>query len=220
MDLPVIITNFKTYDQATGAAALELAKTHSKVAVECGASLAVAVQPTDLAMLAASVSFPVFAQHIDPITAGAGTGSILPEAVKGAGAWGTILNHSERRIPMADIEKAIVRAKEVGLFTIVCAQDDVEAGEIAKFDPDMIAVEPPELIGGDISVSTADPDLIKRSAEVVGEGKLLVGAGVKNGEDVRIAIEQGASGVLLASGVVKADDPEGVLRDLCSGLSK
>ena len=93
MDLPVIITNFKTYPEATGAKALDLAKAHAKVAVECKASMAVAVQPTDLTMLAASVSFPVFAQHIDPVEPGAHTGAILPEAVKGAGAWGVIINH-------------------------------------------------------------------------------------------------------------------------------
>ncbi len=218
MELPVIITNFKTYEEGTGSKALELAKMHAKVAVECKASMAVAVQPTDLSMLAASVSFPVFAQHVDPITVGSHTGSILPEAVKGAGAWGTIINHSEKRMSLEDVGKAVARAKELEMFTIVCAKDDVEAAEIIKFEPDMVAVEPPELIGGDISVSTADPDLIKRSAEVVGEGKLLVGAGVKTGEDVRIALEQGASGVLLASGVVKAEDPEAVLTDLCSGL--
>ena len=48
--------------------------------------------------------------------------------------------------------------------------------------------------------------------------KLLVGAGVKNGEDVRLAIELGAKGVLLASGVTKASDPKAVLLDLASGL--
>lgn len=218
MELPVIITNFKTYETGTGSRALELAKAHAKVAADLGVSMSIAVQPTDLATLVASVSFPVLAQHMDPVSYGSSTGHILPEALKGAGAAGTLLNHSERRIPMDQIKASIERAKEVSLFTIVCAADDEEAREIVAMGPDMVAVEPPELIGGDISVSTADPDLIKRSVEVVGEGKLLVGAGVKTGEDVKIAVELGASGVLLASGVTKAEDPEAVLRDLCSGL--
>ncbi|MBU1018923.1 MAG: triose-phosphate isomerase [Patescibacteria group bacterium] len=218
MQLPIIITNFKTYETGTGSKALELAKIHAKVAADLKVSMAIAVQPTDLVTLVASVGFPVFSQHMDPVSYGSSTGHILPEAIKGAGAAGTLLNHSERRIPMDQIRASIERAKEVSLFTIVCAADDEEAAEIAAMGPDMIAVEPPELIGGDISVSTSDPDLIKRSAEVVGEGRLLVGAGVKTGEDVRIAVELGAAGVLLASGVTKAADPEAVLRDLASGL--
>lgn len=218
MDTPVIITNFKTYQTGTGSKALELAKAHGKVKADLGVSMAIAVQPTDLATLVASVGMPVFAQHMDPVNYGSSTGHILPEAIKGVGAFGTILNHSERRVEMDHIIACVGRAKELGLFTIVCAADDEEAKKIAEIGPDMIAVEPPELIGGDISVSTADPDLIKRSVEVVGEGKLLVGAGVKTGEDVKIAVELGAAGVLLASGVTKAEDPEAVLRDLASGL--
>ncbi|OIP80516.1 triose-phosphate isomerase [Candidatus Peregrinibacteria bacterium CG2_30_44_17] len=218
MDIPVIITNFKTYEEGMGSKALELAKIHAKVAVECKASMAIVAAPTDIAMLSASVSFPVFAQHVDPVSVGANTGAILPEAVKDAGAWGTLINHSEKRMSMADIEKAVMRGKEVKLFTIVCVKDDTEVAEVMKFNPDMVAVEPPELIGGDVSVSTADPELIARSAKVIGKGKLLVGAGIKTGEDVRVALEQGASGVLLSSGVVKAQDPEAVLTDLCSGL--
>ncbi len=85
-------------------------------------------------------------------------------------------------------------------------------------NPDLIAVEPPELIGGDISVSKAQPEIIEKSVRLVGENKLLVGAGVKNGHDVRIAMSLGASGVLLASGVTRAVDPESVLLDLISGL--
>ena len=218
MNLPIIITNFKTYEEGTGAKALELAKAHAKVATETGVSFGIAVQPTDLTMLSASISLPVFAQHVDAVDFGANTGAILPATVKSSGATGTLLNHSEKRVSMDHIKKAIEMAKALNLFTIVCAIDDNEAREIAKMGPDLIAVEPPELIGGDISVSKANPDLIKRSVEAVGKGKLLVGAGVKTGEDIRIAIELGASGVLLASGVVKAKNPEEVLRELASGI--
>ena len=38
------------------------------------------------------------------------------------------------------------------------------------------------------------------------------------GEDVKTCIQVGSSGVLLASGVTKADDPEAVLKDLANGL--
>ena len=79
-------------------------------------------------------------------------------------------------------------------------------------------MEPPELIGGDISVSRAGPEIIEDSVNLVGENRLLVGAGIKDAEDVRIALSLGASGVLLASGVIKADDPYSALMELVSGL--
>jgi triosephosphate isomerase len=47
---------------------------------------------------------------------------------------------------------------------------------------------------------------------------VLCGAGVKNGEDVRKAKELGAKGILVASGVVKAENPEEAIRDLLEGF--
>lgn len=214
----MIITNFKTYESATGEAAVRLAKIHEEVARETGADIQVAVQAVDLAMVSAAVKIPVHAQHIDAVGFGGYTGHILPESVKQAGAAGTLLNHSERRLTREVLAASIKRAKELGLITIVCAKDPEEGASFLEFEPDLIAVEPPELIGGDISVSTAQPDIIKNAAKLIGSDKLLVGAGVKNGEDVRIAIKLGARGVLLASGVTKAKDPKAVLMDLVSGL--
>lgn len=218
MDLPTIIVNFKTYESATGQKALELAKIHEKVAQETGASIGVCVQPTDLKFIADVVSIPVFAQHIDPVSYGSSTGHIMPEAVKDAGAYGTLLNHAERQISMEVLEKSINRAKELGLKTVVCANTPEAGVEIAKLGPDLIAVEPPDLIGGDVSVSSAEPEIITKACELIGGDKLLVGAGVKTGEDVKTCIELGSSGVLLASGVTKAEDPEAVLKDLANGL--
>ena len=81
----------------------------------------------------------------------------------------------------------------MGFVTVVCAKDSKEAAKIAKVSPDFIAVEPPELIGGEVSVSKAKPDIIRESVKAVGgKSKLLVGAGVKTGEDVRIALKLGA----------------------------
>ena len=214
----MIITNFKTYESATGEAAVRLAKIHEEVARETGADIQVCVQAVDLTAVSAAVQIPVHAQHIDAVGFGGYTGHILPESVKLAGAAGTLLNHSERRLTREVLAASIKRAKELGLITIVCAKDPEEGASFLEFGPDLIAVEPPELIGGDISVSSAQPDIIKNAAKLIGSDKLLVGAGVKNGKDVRIAIELGARGVLLASGVTKAKDPKAVLLDLVSGL--
>lgn len=197
---------------------MRLAKIHEEVARQTGANIQVAVQAVDLAMVCARVKIPVHAQHIDPVGFGGYTGHILPEGVKQAGAVGTLLNHSERRLTRDVLAASIKRAKEVGLKVIVCAKDPDEGASFLEFEPDLIAVEPPELIGGDISVSSAQPEIIRNAAKLIGSDKLLVGAGVKNGKDVRIAIELGARGVLLASGVTKAKDPKAVLMDLVSGL--
>lgn len=220
MKLPLILTNFKTYESATGVNALALAKTHSKVASETGKTFAVAVQPTDIGLVAREVDIPIFAQHCDAVGFGSHTGWLLPEALKQAGASGVILNHSEHRFgDHQTLFQTIARAQAVGLVVCVCAETAEEGARIAASSkPDFIAVEPPELIGGDISVSTAQPDLISDSVAKIGGTNVLVGAGVKTGEDVRIALELGAKGVLLASGITKATDPQAVLRDLVSKI--
>lgn len=214
----MIITNFKTYESATSERALYLAEVHDEVAEATGADIRVAVQATDIFRVARGVKIPVLAQHIDPITYGSHTGHLLPESVKLEGAVGTILNHSERRLDRETLKKSIERAKEVGLEVILCAETPEEGESFLEFNPDYIAVEPPELIGGDISVSSAQPEIIENAVKLIGGDKLLVGAGVKTGEDVKKCIELGAKGVLLASGVTKAEDPKTVLMDLADGL--
>lgn len=219
MQLPVILTNFKTYASATGKKAVDLARLHEKVSRETGVSMAVAVQAVDLAVVAAAVSIPVFAQHVDAIEHGANTGFALPEAVKAAGAYGTLLNHSEHQISLELLRISIQRAHDAGLFVVACAQDHEEAEKVMFMEPDWVAVEPPELIGGDVSVSSSKPELIRAAVALHGgNSTTLVGAGVKNATDVCVAIELGACGVLLASGVTKATDPEKVLRDLAQGV--
>ncbi len=221
---PIIVLNVKTYTEATGINAMELARLMDKIARENDVSMAIAVQASDITRVAKEVSIPVYAQHIDPIKPGSSTGWTLPEAVKAAGAVGTLINHSEHRLILADIDICITRAKDLGLDTLVCTNNVATSKAVATFSPHMIAVEPPELIGGDISVTTADPGIVSNTVKAVHainkNVKILCGAGVKNGKDVAKAIELGAEGVLLASGVVKAKDKEQVLRDLISGLLK
>jgi triosephosphate isomerase len=182
----------------------------------------VAVSFTDITACTHQSSLPVFAEHIDPIKPGSHTGWTLPEAIKDAGAIGTLINHSEHRLQLADIDFCITRAKELDLDHIVCTNNVATSKAAAALNPNFIAVEPPELIGGDISVTTADPEIVSKSVAAVksisSKGKVLCGAGVKNGKDVAKAIELGADGVLLASGVVKAKDKKAVIRDLISKI--
>ena len=220
MKLPAIIVNFKVYEQGTGESALSLAKIHDQIARETGASIGIAVSALDLARVIEAVSIPVFAQHLDPVGYGSHTGHISPYQLKELGAYGTLLNHAEHKLENETIKKSVDIAREVGLFTIVCAETPARASEVLRYNPDLIAFEPPGLIGGDISVSKAGPNLIEEAVKMVGENKLLVGAGVRDPEDVQIGLVLGAAGVLLASGVVKAADPYAALLALVSGLKK
>lgn len=217
MKLPAIIVNFKVYEQATGEDAMRLAQIHQKVADETGASLGIAVNAVDLRQVAASVSIPVFAQHLDAVSYGSHTGKLGVELIKDAGAYGVILNHAEYPLGLEVLKRSVMLAKEAGLYTLVCADTPESAKVIASFGPDLIAVEPPELIGGDVSVSKVGPRIIEEAVQLVGDN-VLVGAGIKDPEDVQIALALGARGVLLASGVVKAADPYLALMDLVSGL--
>ena len=219
---PVIVLNLKTYAEATGDKALEFALTMDKISKETDTSMVISVQATDIKWCAEKVSIPVFAEHIDPIKPGSHTGWILPEAIKAVGAVGTLINHSEHRLKLADIDVCINRAKELNLDHIVCSNNINTSKAIASLSPNFVAVEPPELIGGDISVTTADPEIVSGSVDSVKDidknVKVLCGAGIKNGKDVNKSIELGTDGVLLASGIVKAKDKERVIRDLASGL--
>lgn len=222
MKIPILIVNFKAYDSAIGDNAVKLAQLCEKVAKEANINIVVAVQAADIYKVSSSVSIPVFAQHIDDNTLGSYTGCILAEAVKANGAVGTLLNHSEKRLRLDILENTIKRAKEAGLVTVACANNPKAGLAIASFDPDFIAVEPPELIGGDISVSTAKPEIISEAVHKICKSKscekLIVGAGVKTGADVKKSLELGAAGVLVASGITKAKDPEKELRDLVNGF--
>lgn len=222
MEFPAIVVNVKTYEKGTGEHALSLAHMMQEVHDDTGASLVIAVQAVDLYRVSQAVDIPVFAQHMDAIGYGSHTGWTLPEALAEAGADGVILNHSEHRLRADLIAAAVERAGELDLETIVCADTPAVAGAMAALHPGSVAIEPPELIGGDVSVTSADPDIVKRSVatvqQVAPSGQVLCGAGVKTAKDISAALELGTVGVLLASGVVKTADPETVLRELAGAV--
>ncbi len=218
MKLPAIIVNFKIYPNAVGEGALGLARICEKVALELGVSIGVCVNALDLVAVAREVAIPVFAQHFDVVGFGSNTGFVNAEMLAAAEVYGSLLNHAERPLEDNAILQAIEAAKACGLFTIVCANDVVRGMAVLEMGADLVAVEPPELIGGDISISKAQAEVVADAVARIGGARLLVGAGVRDYDDVRLACEMGASGVLLASGVVKADDPEAALRELARGL--
>ena len=215
---PIIIVNFKTYIEATGKRGVELAKIADNVSKDSGVTIAVAPQFTDLKSIVEEVEIPVFSQHIDPIKPGAFTGHILAESVKAAGASATLVNHSERRIKLSEIEEVLSIARVSDLATLVCTDTPGVSAAVASLSPDMIAVEPPDLIGTGVAVSKARPELITDAIErirlVNTSSEVLCGAGVSTAEDVGKALELGTKGVLVASSVVKGRNPSRLLEDM------
>jgi len=68
------------------------------VSIESGISIVAVPQIPDIFRVARSVKIPVFAQHVDGAGAGSFTGHITAECIRDAGARGTLINHSERRL--------------------------------------------------------------------------------------------------------------------------
>jgi triosephosphate isomerase len=214
--MPLFIVNFKTYENGTGKKALKLAKKIEKVAIDfqdTDIDVIIAAQPADIRLIADKVSIPVFAQHIDPVSYGSNTGSVLFESVIEAGARGAIINHSEYKLKADEINKIVRRARKLDFPILVCV-DRLSLGEkIAKLKPDFIALELPELIGGKKSISLMKPDLIKKCVKKLGN-RVIVGSGIRGFDDVKKAIDLGANGVLVANAIVNAKKPEKVLKDL------
>src|SRR6056297_74036 len=212
-----VLVNLKTYPCDPVA----VAEAVRDVNETTDARLAIAPPATHIERVA-ETGAETWAQHVDPIEHGSNTGHTLAEHAADAGAVGTLINHSEQRLKLADIDGAVQAAERAGMETIVCGNNPAQIGAAAALGPDAVAVEPPALIGGDVSVATADPGIVEdavAAAEAVDDDvDVFCGAGVSTGEDVAAAGDLGAAGVLLASGVAKADDPEAVLEDLVSGI--
>jgi len=224
LKIPIIIVNYKTYSEATGKKAVKLSKIAEEVSLESGVNVAVAPQLADLASVCNAVSIPVFAQHIDPISPGSSTGHVLLESVKEAGAIGTLINHSERRLELCDIEAIIARTREAGMISVVCTNNAAVSEAAAALKPDIVSLEPPELIGTGIPVSKSKPEVVTETVERVKsinpDVVMLCGAGITKGEDVTAALKLGTMGVLVASGVVKAKDPRKVLMEFAEAINE
>ena len=214
----MIFVNFKTYQGGTGERAVELAEICQTVQQNAKVKIIPVVQAVDLYRIRHQLSkLEVWVQHLDSFPQGQYTGWINLEAVKEAGASGTILNHSEHRIPPGTARQVIKRAK--GFQILVCCKSLGQAERLAKFKPNFLAYEPPELIGSrEKSVASEKPEAIGNLAKMIPEIPIIVGAGIHSQEDVKISLKMGAKGILVATDVVLAKNPEKELEDLARGF--
>ena len=219
--MTLIVLNFKTYRESTGSEGLALARICQEMAREHSMEMVVVPQVADISTIAASVSIPVFSQHVDGVGYGGFTGHITAASLKAAGASGSLINHSERRLRLAEIEASIAACRQAGLKSIVCTNNVATTRAAAAMGPDYVAIEPPELIGSGIPVSKSDPEIVDRSVQAVKkiapDVGVLCGAGITHGEDLKAALDLGSQGVLLASGIIKAKDQRKALQDLVAG---
>lgn len=217
----MIFVNYKTYEESSGDKAIELTKIIEEVAKTSQIKIIPVVQSLDLKEVVSETTLEVWVQKVDPVDFGAHTGAIIPQEVLDAGAKGTFLNHSENKIE--DFEKlknTVKLCREIGLKTLVFAGNIEELKRNLDTNPDFISYEPPELVGStDTSVSKAEPEIIGEAANIAKDAgiPLIIGAGVKTEEDIRIGLKLGAAGFAIASGIVKAEDPKKELMELVEG---
>lgn len=203
----------KTY--MWGEAIVDLARAADVLGRRYRVQVILTPQAVDIAAVAAAVDdVLVFAQHVDAGPPGRGIGATLPEAVKAAGARGVLLNHVERRLSRDDLAHTMERARDVGLATLVCADDERDAVEIARLGPTAMIVEDPRLIGGGTRVGSGPAaigminDAIRRVDPAI---RVLHAAAIKGPSDVHDVIAAGAEGTGATSAIFTAVDPTATL---------
>jgi triosephosphate isomerase len=221
---PILILNFKNYLEVAGRASIELAKAARQVSKSLDGRIKIVACPPQpaLSLVKENVDIPVFAQHVDDAKEGSTTGYFIPEIAKSFGAQGSLINHSEHRIERPHtIQNLVDNLRKLQMVSVVCARSATEVADIARFKPDYIAIEPPELIGSGKAVSKENPaivtDSIESAAKVSQEVRVICGAGITDAADVRSALKLGAKGILVASGVIKANSWVDKITELASG---
>lgn len=219
---PLLIINLKNYLEASGSQTLDLAGTAEAVSRDTGVEIALAPPSPFLSEIAKLVELPILAQHLDIARPGSTTGSFVPEIVRNAGVRGSLVNHSEHRIPRNEIREIIQRLGKLDMNSVLCAQDQNEVSELSKLLPTMVAIEPPDLIGSGVAVSKAKPELVSEcitaARESDPEATVICGAGIITGEDVKAALRLGAQGVLVASGIIKNKDWRKIIEEMVNPM--
>jgi len=216
-----LVINLKNYNEISGDKSLKIAEEAKKVFLSNHKEIIIA-PPASSIMALSEIDLPIISQHVDDAPLGATTGFIVPEIVKSHGAIGSIINHSEHKIEHRQVSNLVKRLRELRMISIVCADDLREVEALSHYSPDYLAIEPPELIGTGIAVSKANPSIIIDSVQMVKRAspsvKVLCGAGIVDKTDVQKALELGAEGILISSGVVKSSSWYDKILELSSVL--
>jgi triosephosphate isomerase (TIM) len=217
-----IIINCKNYLEIAGERIFQLAEIAQDISEKYKIEIMIAPPQNSLFYLSQFIKLPLICQHIDNEKIGPTTGYIIPELARSYGASGSLINHSEHRLDHASIQNIIERLRQLNMLSIVCASTSREVGELARFNPEMIAIEPPELIGTGKAVSKVNPSIITESvkeARIYSKNiKVICGAGIVDQTDIQSAINLGSEGILLASGLIKSESWKDKLIELSEGF--
>jgi triosephosphate isomerase len=216
----MILVNFKIYSETFGNSAVRLAKIVKEVGDKYKIRTIVTASALDALRISRETGVEVWLQNIDEYSDGKHSGFISAKQAFALDIKGSLLNHSEHSVPKGTVLK-IIKNKPPG-FTLCCCVKSPNQAEkwVIKAKPDYVLLEPPELIASETeSVATKNPHSIQKLATLCQGLSLIVGAGVKNREDVKISLKMGAKAVMLSSAFVLSDDPQAVLSDIASGFS-
>jgi triosephosphate isomerase len=208
-DGPLII-NLKNYLETSGDNTIKLVKDAEKVSERLDVEIIVSPPQPSLALIVKQTNLKVISQHVDLKKIGSTTGYYVPEIIDKIGAAGSLINHSEHPIEITEIRQLIEKLKELNLLSFVCVKTTKELKEIIELGPNYIAIEPPDLIGTQKSISSEKPFLIRECKQMLSTkdqiSELVCGAGINKNVDVKMALEYGAKGILVSSSITKASN--------------
>jgi triosephosphate isomerase len=219
----VFIINCKNYEEISGDKIIKFVKIIEEISKKSKVKIAIA-PPQHLIGVVANSSIPILAQHVDNEKIGSTTGFVVPELLKKSKVSGSLINHSEHRITEKDIIHLVSKLRELKMLSVVCVKDIAEVKKYSKINPDYIAIEPPELIGSGKAISNERPELITKAVDVIktekSKTKLLCGAGIVSGNDVKRALELGSRGILVASGIIKAKNWSKIINEFSKAMQQ
>lgn len=217
---PFFIFNPKSF--LYGKELLDLAKTADALAEIYSITIGVTAPYADIPTIANETNhILVIAQHLDGIKPGRGMGHVLPDSLYNAGARAAFLNHAEHPMTFSELVAAVERTEDLGMISIVCADSIKEARAFALLNPDVILCEPTDLIG---TGKVSDESYIKQTNEAIKEINsnvlIMQAAGITTADDVSRTIALGADGTGCTSGIVKADIPSQMLKDMIEAVAQ
>ena len=215
---PFLVVNPKSY--LYGEKSLELAKSVDETAGKTGLQIFFTCPFADVRYIKENTKhIVVTVQHMESLKPGRGMGHIFPESVKEAGAGAAFLNHAENQLTIAELSKTIIRARELDMITIVCADSLLEARAIINFDPDILLCEPTDLIG---TGQTADNSYVLETTSQIKainpNVAVMVASGITTADDVYNVIHLGADGTGGTSGILKAPDPAVRVQEMADAI--
>ncbi|MEI7604444.1 MAG: triose-phosphate isomerase [bacterium] len=208
----MIFINLKTYQNGTGRKALEFLKQAEAVHQEIGIPITILAQAVDIRLFAENTSLPIWSQHLDNVDYGKNTGWTLPEAVIEAGAKGTMINHAEHKIPLADVSNIVERFKTDNFQIMISTTSPEETIIMDQLKPQYVTYEPQEYIGTKISVVDVAPDIIRNITQKI-QTPLVIGAGIHTPQQIVEGLLLGAKGFLISSDILNSDNPPERLKE-------